>query len=94
VLRLQQLPVALLPGVERPALTVRCSWEDASPELVEQRSAEPLEAMLSSVSGVESVVSYARSGVALLTLQFSWKQALLAVASPVSYMLFVAAKLP
>jgi HAE1 family hydrophobic/amphiphilic exporter-1 len=74
VLSLQQLPVALLPVVERPALTVRCSWEGASPELVEQRIAEPLESMLSSVAGVESVVSYARSGVALLTLQFSWKQ--------------------
>jgi len=71
---LSQLSVNLLPDVDAPTLMVRTDWSGAAPREVEQRINEPVEGLLSTVPGLESIHGFARQGQSIISLRFKWGQ--------------------
>ncbi|MEX2600373.1 MAG: efflux RND transporter permease subunit [Balneolaceae bacterium] len=71
-LALNELSVDLLPDVDAPNLVVRTDWPGAAPREVETRINERLEAMLSTVPGVDQVQGFARQGQSVIYLTFQW----------------------
>lgn len=71
-LALNELSVDLLPDVDSPNLVVRTDWQGASPREVETRINERLEAVLSTVPGIEQVHGFARQGQSVIYLNFRW----------------------
>lgn len=69
---LSELSVNLLPEVDSPTLLVRTDWSGAAPREVEQRINEPMEAILSTVQGLESVHGFSRQGQSIISLRFRW----------------------
>jgi HAE1 family hydrophobic/amphiphilic exporter-1 len=57
VLAWRNIPVELLPETDLPRLTVRATWQGASPETMEAFVTSPLEAAIQQVRGVEKVTS-------------------------------------
>jgi HAE1 family hydrophobic/amphiphilic exporter-1 len=71
-LALNELSVDLLPDVDSPNLVVRTDWQGASPREVETRINERLEAVLSTIPGIQSVHGFARQGQSVIYLNFRW----------------------
>lgn len=69
---LRELSVDLLPQIDTPTLLVQTDWLGTSPREVEQRLNEPLEALISTVPGVENIHSLARPGQSILSITFAW----------------------
>src|SRR6185503_20191370 len=64
------LPVAPLPQVDYPAISVSASIPGASPETMAQSVATPLERRLGVISGVNEMTSSSGSGSTRISLQF------------------------
>jgi multidrug efflux pump len=64
------LPVAPLPQVDFPTISVSASLSGASPEVMAQSVATPLERRLSTISGVTEMTSQSALGSSRITLQF------------------------
>lgn len=71
---LSELSVNLLPKVDSPTLLVRTQWSGAAPQEIEQRINEPMEAVLSTVQGLENIHSFSRQGQSIISLRFKWGQ--------------------
>lgn len=71
-LALNELSVDLLPNVDSPNLVVQTEWQGASPREIENRINERLEAVLSTIPGVEQVHGFARQGQSVIYLNFRW----------------------
>ncbi|GAB3096828.1 efflux RND transporter permease subunit [Isoptericola nanjingensis] len=69
---LGSLKQELIPSLELPAGAVVATYPGASPEVVEQRVTEPLEAAAQSVEGIESIGSTASTGSSVTTVQFEY----------------------
>ncbi|WP_027038285.1 efflux RND transporter permease subunit [Mesorhizobium ciceri] len=65
-----QLPVAPLPEVDYPVISVRASLPGASPQVVANTVASPLERHLGEIADVNEMTSSASVGSARITLQF------------------------
>ncbi|HEX5783363.1 MAG TPA: efflux RND transporter permease subunit, partial [Burkholderiaceae bacterium] len=70
VLAFFRLPVAPLPQVEFPTLSVTASLPGASPETMAATVATPLERALGSLAGVTEITSSSSQGNTRITLQF------------------------
>ena len=64
------LPVAPLPEVDFPVITVSASLPGASPESMATTVATPLERALGSISGVIAITSSSNQGSTQIMLQF------------------------
>src|SRR6185369_12188944 len=64
------LPVAPLPQVDYPAISVSASLAGASPETMATSVATPLERRLGTISGVNEITSSSSTGSARISLQF------------------------
>ncbi|MBN9045548.1 MAG: efflux RND transporter permease subunit [Rhizobiales bacterium] len=64
------LPVAPLPAVDYPVISVRASLPGASPEVVANTVASPLERRLGAIADVNEMTSSSSVGGARITLQF------------------------
>ena len=64
------LPVAPLPQVDFPTISVSASLSGASPEVMAQSIATPLERRLSTIAGVTEMTSTSSLGSTRITLQF------------------------
>ncbi|HEY8358601.1 MAG TPA: efflux RND transporter permease subunit [Ramlibacter sp.] len=64
------LPVASLPQVDFPVISVSASLPGASPQTMASSVATPLERRLATIAGVNEVTSRSSSGSARVTLQF------------------------
>ena len=64
------LPVAPLPQVEYPTISVSASLPGASPEVMAATVAGPLERVLGQIAGVNELTSSSSLGNARITLQF------------------------
>ena len=64
------LPVAPLPQVDFPTISVSANLSGASPEVMAQSVATPLERRLSTISGVTEMTSQSSLGSTRITLQF------------------------
>jgi CzcA family heavy metal efflux pump len=69
---LSMLGLDLMPDIEIPAVSVITSYEGAGPEEVETLITEPMEDTLSTISGVDEVVSVSKEGISAVTLKFNW----------------------
>lgn len=67
----QQLPVAPLPQVDFPTISVQASLPGASPETMAANVATPLERTLGTIAGVTEITSSSSSGATSITLQFA-----------------------
>ena len=65
-----QLPVAPLPQVDFPTISVRASLAGASPETMASSIATPLERSLSRIAGITEMTSISTQGSTNITLQF------------------------
>jgi len=70
VLAYLQLPVAPLPQVDYPTISVSASLPGADPETVSTSVAEPLERYLGQIADVTEITSSSSTGQARITLQF------------------------
>ncbi len=66
-----QLPVAQLPRVDFPTISVSAGLPGASPETMASAVAAPLERRLGRIAGVNEITSQSSLGATSLTLQFS-----------------------
>ncbi len=64
------LPVASLPQIEFPTITVQTTFPGASPEIMATSIAAPLERQLGQIAGVAQMTSASNLGSTLITLQF------------------------
>jgi len=75
VLGLVSIPLLgldFMPDIEIPAVSVLTAYEGAGPEEVETMITEPMEDSLSTISGVDEVISVSKEGLSAVTLRFSW----------------------
>ena len=70
VLSYRMLPVAPLPQVDYPAISVQASLPGASPETMAATVATPLERALGSIAGVNEMTSTSSQGSTRISLQF------------------------
>jgi HAE1 family hydrophobic/amphiphilic exporter-1 len=66
------LPIDLYPEITFPMIAVITTYSGAGPEEVERSLTRPLEAVLSSVSGLEKVTSISSKGSSIVILQFTY----------------------
>jgi len=69
---LYRLPIDLMPDITYPTLSVSTSYENASPEEIEELITRPLEEAMSAVPGVEEVTSNSSEGASRVRLSFGW----------------------
>jgi len=65
-----QLPVAPLPQVDFPTISVQASLPGASPETMGTSVATPLERALGHIAGITEITSASSVGTTSITLQF------------------------
>ncbi len=70
VVALYQLPVQLAPDVEKPEITVRTTWQGASPHEVEREVVDEQEEQLKGVEGLEKMFGESSYGRGTITLRF------------------------
>ncbi len=66
------LSVDFLPPIKIPKLTIQTSYPNTSPEEVERRITQPVEAALATVAGAKKVSSVSREGQSVVTVEFYW----------------------
>ncbi len=69
---LSKLGLDLMPEMEIPAVSVITAYQGAGPEEVETLITEPMEDTLSTISGVDEVISVSKEGISAVTLKFNW----------------------
>src|SRR4051794_4782996 len=68
-----QLPVASLPNVDFPVISVQANLPGASPQTMATSVAQPLERRLATIAGVNEVTSTSGVGTTRISLQFDLK---------------------
>ena len=80
---LTRLPVDLMPDVSYPTLSISASYENASPEVVEELITRPLERAVAAVPGVVEITSISAEGSSQVSIRFDWGTDLDAAANDV-----------
>lgn len=69
---LSRLPIDLMPDISNPTLSISTSYENASPEEVEELISRPIEEAVSAVTGVQEVSSTSSEGNSNVRVTFTW----------------------
>lgn len=69
---LSRLRIDLLPTVELPSISVRTSYEGASPEVMERLVTQIVEEIIATVPGVEEMTSLSAEGTSTVRVTFVW----------------------
>jgi len=69
---LLRLPIDLMPDITYPTISIGCSYENASPEEIEELVSRPIEEAMSAVPGVEEVTSISSEGSSSVRVMFAW----------------------
>ncbi len=69
---LSMLGLDLMPELEIPAVSVLTAYEGAGPEEIETLLTKTMEDTLSTISGVDQVISISKEGLSSVTLRFNW----------------------
>jgi len=69
---MSMLGLDLMPELEIPSVSVMTAYTGAGPEEVETLITEPMEDTLSTISGVDEVISVSKEGLSAVTLRFEW----------------------
>ena len=64
------LPVSNLPNINYPTIQVETSYPGANPETIAENITSPLEKKLTSIDGVQTIVSSSQNGHSTIILQF------------------------
>jgi HAE1 family hydrophobic/amphiphilic exporter-1 len=67
-----RLPIALMPDLSYPTITVRTTWDGAAPQEVETEVSQPVEEALATLDGLVSLESHSRAGMSDVVLGFDW----------------------
>jgi HAE1 family hydrophobic/amphiphilic exporter-1 len=86
------LPVAALPAVDFPTISINASLPGASPETMAASVASPIERQLSTISGISSMTSSSSLGSTQITIQFDLNRDIDGAALDVQTALSVAAR--
>jgi HAE1 family hydrophobic/amphiphilic exporter-1 len=73
---IMRLPLAFLPTVDAPFISILVPYPNSSPTQVERELVKPLEEALATLSGVKKLTSTASADSAQIELQFSWGQSI------------------
>jgi len=65
-----ELPIQMIPSVERPSIQINTSWRAAAPEEIESEIVEPQEDALRGLAGMQKMESTASNGSGSITLSF------------------------
>ena len=65
---MSMLGLDLMPELEIPSVSVITGYEGAGPEEIETLITEPMEDTLSTISGVDEVISVSKEGMSTVTL--------------------------
>ena len=71
ILALAQLPVQLLPNIERPVISIQTGWRAASPREVESEIVEPIERELRGTPGMVRLQSWSNAGGSWINMEFA-----------------------
>jgi HAE1 family hydrophobic/amphiphilic exporter-1 len=66
----RQLPIAALPSVDFPTISVSVQYPGASPDTMASSVATPLEQQFAAISGLDTMTSSSGVGTTSITLQF------------------------
>ncbi|MBU0485415.1 MAG: efflux RND transporter permease subunit [Proteobacteria bacterium] len=69
---LNRLRIDLLPNIELPTLTIRTSYEGASPEVMERLITQILEEIIATVPSIEEITSQSSEGNSSIRVNFVW----------------------
>src|SRR5438105_11002716 len=86
------LPVAALPQVDFPTISVTTSLPGASPSTMAASIATPLEREFSAIAGVDSIISLSGLGVGRITVQFNLNRNIDAAAQDIQAAITAAAR--
>jgi HAE1 family hydrophobic/amphiphilic exporter-1 len=67
----RKLPIAAIPRIDVPTITVTARYPGASPETMAVSVAAPLERQFSTIAGVEAITSSSVEGTTRITLEFN-----------------------
>jgi len=67
-----RLPIDLMPDITYPTLSIFTTYENASPEEVEELITRPIEGAMAAVPGVEEVSSVSTEGSSQVRVSFGW----------------------
>lgn len=70
-LALTTIPIQLIPDVRKPVIEVRTTWPGAAPIEVEREIVNEQENVLKGLVGLDSIISRAETGSAIVTLEFA-----------------------
>ncbi|MGH9199594.1 MAG: efflux RND transporter permease subunit, partial [Acidimicrobiia bacterium] len=71
-----KLPLAFLPEVDIPEISINVPYPNSSPSQVEREIIRPLEEVLATLSGVKKIRSVATADGGSVELQFNWGESL------------------
>lgn len=83
IFTLTRLPIDLLPDVTTPTLTVNTTYENATPEEVEETITRRVEEAVSTIAGIEELTSDSSEGSSSVRISFRWGTDLDAAANDV-----------
>ncbi len=72
LIALTRLPLNSMPESERPVISVRVDYPNASPQQVEREITKPIEEVLATMSGISSIDSESEFGESSVRLRFDW----------------------
>src|SRR5262245_50345803 len=91
----RQLPIAAIPRIDVPTITVSASLAGASPDTMSVSVAAPLERQFATIAGVTAITSSSTEGSTSITLEFDLNRNIDAAALDVQSAISVAtAQLP
>lgn len=71
IIALQRIPIQLTPNVEDTIISVRTTWEGASPEEVEREIIEEQEEKLQGIANLRAMTSESQQGTGAIRLEFA-----------------------
>ncbi len=72
VVSLNSSSLSLLPNIDLPMIVVYTTYEGAGSEEVEQTVTKPLEGVLASLAGMDSIYSSSSAGTSMILVSFAW----------------------
>lgn len=70
VVSFMKMPVSLFPNVEMPIVSIATIYSGASPDIVETKVTKKIEEAVGGVNGIKSLVSYSKSGISEVVVEF------------------------
>ena len=87
----RQLPIAAIPRIEVPTITVTVQYPGASPDTMAVSVAAPLERQFATIAGITAITSLSTQGLTQITLEFDLNRSIDAAALDVQSSISVAA---